>query len=86
MIVLFFTVTLTLSILVVVKRPATALAIRKIKKDDIIIEMQNESISSTGDILKVIERVISQGKENVLIVFYAGPNSRKYIGARLSID
>ena len=37
-------------------------------------------------ILKVIERVISQGKENVLIVFYAGPNSRKYIGARLSID
>ncbi len=59
---------------------------QNIKKDDIIIEMQNESISSTGDILKVIERVISQGKENVLIVFYAGPNSRKYIGARLSID
>ena len=59
---------------------------QNIKKDDIIIEMQNESISSTGDILKVIESVISQGKENVLIVFYAGPNSRKYIGARLSID
>ncbi len=59
---------------------------QNIKKDDIIIEMQNEPISSTGDILKVIERVISQGKENVLIVFYAGPNSRKYIGARLSID
>ena len=59
---------------------------QNIKKDDIIIEMQNDSISSTGDILKVIERVISQGKENVLIVFYAGPNSRKYIGARLTID
>tara|TARA_B100000886_G_scaffold9975_1_gene6422 strand:- start:495 stop:1898 length:1404 start_codon:yes stop_codon:yes gene_type:complete len=59
---------------------------QNIKKDDIIIEMQNKSISSTGDILESIEKVISQGKENVLIVFYAGPNSRKYIGARLSID
>ena len=59
---------------------------QNIKKDDIIIEMQNEIISSTGDILEVIEKVISQGKENVLIVFYSGPNSRKYIGARLSID
>ena len=59
---------------------------QNIKKDDIIIEMQNESISSTGDIIEVIEKVISQGKENVLIVFYAGPNSRKYIGARLSIE
>ena len=59
---------------------------QNIKKDDIIIEMQNESISSTGDIIEVIEKVISQGKENVLMVFYAGPNSRKYIGARLSIE
>ena len=59
---------------------------QNIKKDDIIIEMQNESISSTGDIIEVIEKIISQGKENVLIVFYAGPNSRKYIGARLSIE
>tara|TARA_B100001027_G_scaffold5397_1_gene3502 strand:- start:3315 stop:4718 length:1404 start_codon:yes stop_codon:yes gene_type:complete len=59
---------------------------QNIKKDDIIIEMQNESISSTGDIIEVIEKIISQGKENVLMVFYAGPNSRKYIGARLSIE
>ena len=32
------------------------------------------------------EDVIAQGKENILIVFYAGPNSRKYIGARLFLE
>ena len=59
---------------------------QNIKKDDIIIEIQNKPIKESGDILKVIDEVVSQGKENVLIVFYSGPNAKKYIGARLSVD
>ena len=59
---------------------------QNINKDDIIIEIQNKSVKSTGDVLSIIDDVIAQGKENILIVFYAGPNSRKYIGARLSLD
>ena len=59
---------------------------QNIKKDDIIIEIQNKVVSSTGDVLEIIDEVIAQGKENILIVFYAGPNSRKYIGAKLSLD
>ena len=35
---------------------------------------------------EIIDEVVAQGKENILIVFYAGPNSRKYIGAKLSLD
>ena len=54
--------------------------------EDIIIEIQNRSIKSAADAISAIEEVISQGKENILMVFYAGPNSRKYIGARLSLD
>ncbi len=59
---------------------------QNIKKDDIIIEIQNKPIKSSGDALAVIDEVIAQGKENILIVFYAGPNSRKYIGVRLSLN
>ena len=56
------------------------------KKDDIIIEIQNKSVKTSGDALAVIDQVIAQGKENILVVFYAGPNSRKYIGVRLSLN
>ena len=59
---------------------------QNIKKDDIIIEIQNRSVEASGEVLQIIDEVISQGKENVLIVFYSGPNSNKYIGARLSLD
>ncbi len=59
---------------------------QNIKKDDVIIEIQNKVVSNTGDVLKIIDEVLSQGKENILIVFYAGSNSRKYIGAKLSVD
>ncbi len=59
---------------------------QNIKKDDIIIEIQNKPVASSGDVLQIIDDVISQGKENVLIVFYSGPNTKKYIGARLSIN
>ena len=59
---------------------------QNIKKDDIIIEIQNKSGKASGEVLQIIDEVVSQGKENVLIVFYSGPNSKKYIGARLSLD
>ena len=59
---------------------------QNISKDDIIIEIQNIKVKATSEMLSVIEEVIAQGKENILIVFYAGPNSRKYIGARLFLD
>ena len=59
---------------------------QNIKKDDIIIEIQNKKVATSGEALAVIDEVIEQGKENILIVFYAGPNSRKYIGVRLSLD
>tara|TARA_B100000686_G_scaffold331541_1_gene395205 strand:- start:351 stop:1760 length:1410 start_codon:yes stop_codon:yes gene_type:complete len=59
---------------------------QNIKKDDVIIEIQNKAVSTSGDVLAVIDEVIAQGKENILIVFYAGPNSRKYIGVRLSLN
>ena len=59
---------------------------QNIKKDDIIIEIQNKSVKASGEVLQIIDEVVSQGKENVLIVFYSGPNSKKYIGARLSLD
>ncbi len=59
---------------------------QNIKKDDIIIEMQNRSVKAAGEVLQIIDEVVSQGKENVLIVFYSSPNSKKYIGARLSLD
>jgi len=59
---------------------------QNIKKDDVIIEIQNKPVETSGDALAVIDEVIAQGKENILIVFYAGPNSRKYIGVRLSLN
>ena len=59
---------------------------QNIKKDDVIIEIQNKVVSDTGDVLEIIDEVVAQGKENILIVFYSGPNSKKYIGAKLSID
>ena len=59
---------------------------QNIKKDDVIIEIQNKPVTTSGDALTVIDEVIAQGKENILIVFYAGPNSRKYIGVRLSLN
>ena len=59
---------------------------QNIKKDDVIIEIQNKPVTTSGDALAVIDEVIAQGKENILIVFYAGPNSRKYIGVRLSLN
>ena len=43
-------------------------------------------MKTSGEVLQIIDEVVSQGKENVLIVFYSGPNSKKYIGARLSLD
>ena len=59
---------------------------QNIKKDDVIIEIQNKPVETSGGALAVIDEVIAQGKENILIVFYAGPNSRKYIGVRLSLN
>ena len=59
---------------------------QNIRKDDVIIEIQNKTVKTSGDALNTIEDVIAQGKENILIVFYAGPNSRKYIGARLFLE
>tara|TARA_Y100000748_G_C15478996_1_gene481990 strand:+ start:148 stop:1557 length:1410 start_codon:yes stop_codon:yes gene_type:complete len=59
---------------------------QNIKKDDVIIEIQNKPVATSGDALAIIDGVIAQGKENILIVFYAGPNSRKYIGVRLSLN
>jgi serine protease Do len=56
-----------------------------ISKDDIIMEIQGKQIQNPGDLLKIIDNVISQGKENVLLVFYAGQNAKKYIGAKLSV-
>ena len=49
------------------------------------MEIQGKQIQNPGDLLKIIDNVISQGKENVLLVFYAGQNAKKYIGAKLSV-
>ena len=56
-----------------------------ISVDDIIIEIQGKQVQNTSDLLGVINDVIAQGKENVLLVFYAGQNAKKYIGAKLSV-
>jgi serine protease Do len=56
-----------------------------ISVDDIIIEIQGKQVQNSGDLLGVINDVIAQGKENVLLVFYAGQNAKKYIGAKLSV-
>ena len=59
---------------------------QNISPDDIIIEIQNRSINSGSDVLSIIKDVVQDGKENVLLVFYGGPNSRKYIGAKLNLN
>ena len=59
---------------------------QNISPDDIIIEVQNRPVKSSSDVLSIIKDVVADGKENVLIVFYGGPNTRKYIGAKLSLD
>ena len=59
---------------------------QNIAPDDIIIEIQNRPVKSGSDVLSIIKDVVADGKENVLIVFYGGPNTRKYIGAKLSLD
>jgi serine protease Do len=59
---------------------------QNISPDDIIIEIQNRPVKSGSDVLSIIKDVVADGKENVLIVFYGGPNTRKYIGAKLSLD
>ncbi len=59
---------------------------QNISPDDIIIEIQNRSINSASDVLSIIKDVVQDGKENVLLVFYGGPNSRKYIGAKLNLN
>ena len=59
---------------------------QNISPDDIIIEVQNRPVKSGSDVLSIIKDVVADGKENVLIVFYGGPNTRKYIGAKLSLD
>ncbi len=56
-----------------------------ISADDIILEIQGKKIQTSSDLLTVIDDVIAQGKENVLLVFYAGQNAKKYIGAKLSV-
>ena len=73
-------------ILITEIEPDSFLIRQNIFPEDIIIEIQNRSIESAADAISAIEEVISQGKENILMVFYAGQNSRKYIGARLSLD
>ena len=73
-------------VLITELEPDSFLMRQNIFPEDIIIEIQNRSIKSAADAISAIEEVISQGKENILMVFYAGPNSRKYIGARLSLD
>ena len=59
---------------------------QNISIDDIIIEIQNRPVKSGSDVVSVIKDVVLDGKENVLVVFYGGPNTRKYIGAKLSLD
>jgi len=56
-----------------------------ISVDDIILEIQGKQIQNSSELLTVIDDVIAQGKENVLLVFYAGQNAKKYIGAKLSV-
>ena len=56
-----------------------------ISVDDIILEIQGKQIQNSSELLVVIDDVIAQGKENVLLVFYAGQNAKKYIGAKLSV-
>ena len=56
-----------------------------ISVDDIILEIQGKQIQNSSELLAVIDDVIAQGKENVLLVFYAGQNAKKYIGAKLSV-
>ena len=53
--------------------------------DDIILEIQGKKVQNPSEFLIVINDVIAQGKENVLLVFYAGQNAKKYIGAKLSV-
>jgi serine protease Do len=53
--------------------------------DDIILEIQGKKVQNPSEFLIVINDVIGQGKENVLLVFYAGQNAKKYIGAKLSV-
>jgi serine protease Do len=56
-----------------------------ISVDDIILEIQGKQVQNPSELLTVINDVIERGKENVLLVFYAGQNAKKYIGAKLSI-
>jgi serine protease Do len=56
-----------------------------ISVEDIILEIQGKQIQNSSELLVVIDDVIAQGKENVLLVFYAGQNAKKYIGAKLSV-
>ena len=65
--------------------PDSFLVRQGISVDDIILEIQGKEVQSPSDLLTAIDDVIVQGKENVLLVFYAGPNAKKYIGAKLSI-
>jgi len=66
--------------------PDSFLIRQNISPDDIIIEIQNRPVKSGSDVLSIIKDVVADGKENVLVVFYGGPNTRKYIGAKLSLD
>ena len=59
---------------------------QNISPDDIIIEIQNRPVRTGSDALSIIKDVVASGKENVLIVFYGGPNTKKYIGAKLALD
>ena len=65
--------------------PDSFLVRQGIAVDDIILEIQGKKVQNSSDLLTVIDDVIAQGKENVLLVFYAGQNAKKYIGAKLSV-
>lgn len=65
--------------------PDSFLVRQGIAVDDIILEIQGKKVQNSSDLLTVIDDVIVQGKENVLLVFYAGQNAKKYIGAKLSV-
>jgi hypothetical protein len=71
------------SVVIVGMDPSSFLARQNIKIGDIILEAQNEVLSSGADLQQVVKRVINDGRENMLLIFDAGKDTRKYIGARL---
>lgn len=63
--------------------PSSFLVKQNIKIGDVILEAQNEKLSSGTDLQQVVKSVMNDGKENMLLIFDAGKGTRKYIGVKL---